>query len=214
MRLQQYLLLFPFLITIISRNMQQQITQIKLSPNTGRKIEKTVDGKIYERFPVKTHMIHIKEDISPILEYIAGEAQKGDWIAISERFMTISEGRLLHESFLKPGRLAMAIYWAIRFNMGEKAFHHDPGHAIPKKLQACIFIAGWRRMFFALILGIPLTAIWKLFGKKKGRFYIIAGHRISEVDGSFTKETPPFNEFAKIYPENPEKTCNEIEKKF
>ncbi len=194
--------------------MQQQITQIKLTANKGREIEKTVEGKVYERFPVKTHMIHIKEDISPILEYIAGESQKGDWIAISERFMTISEGRLLHESFLKPGWLAMTIYRAIRFNMGEKAFHHDPGHAIPKKLQACIFVAGWRRMFFALILGIPLTAIWKLFGKKKWWFYIIAGHRISEVDGSFTKETPPFNEFAKIYPENPEKTCNEIEKKF
>lgn len=188
--------------------------QIKLTPNEWRKLEKTIKWETYQRFPVKTHRIHIKEDISPILEYIASESKKGDWVAISERFMTISEWRLIHQSFLKPSRLAMVIYRAIRFNMGEKAFHHDPWHAIPKKLQACILIAWWRRMFFALVLGIPLTAIWKLFGKKKGRFYIIAWHRISEIDGSFTKETPPFNEFAKIYPENPEKTCNEIEKKF
>ncbi len=190
------------------------MVQIKLSPNTGREIERTVDWKTYERFPVKTHLIYIKEDISPILEYIASEAKEGDWIAISERFMTISEGRLLHESFLNPGWLAMVIYWAIRINMWEKAFHNDPGHAVPKKLQACIFVAGWRRMFFALVFGIPLTAIWRLFGKKKGWFYIIAGNRISEIDGTFSDEVAPFNEFAKIYPENPEKTCNEIEKKF
>lgn len=190
------------------------MTTIKKTANTGREIEKKINKKTYQRFPVKTHMIHIKEDISPIFEDIKKEYKKGDWIAISERFMTISEWRLIHQSFLKPSILAMIIYRAIRFNMGEKAFHHDPWHAIPKKLQACILIAWWRRMFFALVLGIPLTAIWKLFGKKKWRFYIIAGNRISEVDGSFTKETPPFNEFAKIYPENPEKTCNEIEKKF
>ncbi len=98
--------------------------------------------------------------------------------------------------------------------MGEKAYKNDPGHAVPEKLQAAILIAGWWRIFFAMIVGIPLTILWKIFGKKKCWFYILAGNRISEIDGTFTDEMPPFNEFAKIYPENAQKSADEIEEKF
>jgi hypothetical protein len=69
-------------------------------------------------------------------------------------------------------------------------------------------------MFLAMIIGIPLTALSKAMGKKVGWFYIIAGNRISEIDGPYSKAMKPFDEFAKIYPEDPNKTCQEIENKY
>lgn len=188
--------------------------KVNKKANPGKDLSIKIDNNEYLRFPISTHLIHIKEDLTPILEGIKKEYQEGDWIAISEKFLTISEGRLIHKSFLKPGYLAKALYWVIRFNMGEKAYKNDPGHAVPEKLQAAILIAGWWRMFFAMLIGVPLTLLWKIFGKRKGWFYILAGNRISEIDGTFTDEMPPFNEFAKIYPENAPKSAQKIKDKF
>lgn len=188
--------------------------EIRKEANPGHNLKIEVDGQWYKRFPVYTGKINIKEDISPAFEKIKEEYQEGDWIAVSEKFITITEGRLIHKSLLKPKWLARSIAKIIRWNMGRKAYENDPAYAVPEKVQAAIFIAGWWRIFFAALLGIPLSLIYKLFGQKKGWFYILAGNRISEIDGTFSEEIPPYNEFAKIYPENPKKTCSEIESKY
>ncbi len=69
-------------------------------------------------------------------------------------------------------------------------------------------------MFAAMIIGMPLTALAKLMGKKTGIFYIIAGNRVAELDGPYHEAMPPFDEFVKVYPENPQKTCQDIENKY
>jgi len=194
--------------------MKKEDIKILKEANPGHNLKIEVGGEWYQRYPIKTPLLHIKEDISPIFEKIKEEYREGDWIAISEKFITIAEGRLIHKSFLKPRWLAKSIAKIIRWNMGAKAFTNDPAYAIPEKVQAAIFIAGWWRIFFAALLGIPLSLLYKLMGQKKGWFYILAGNRISEIDGTFSDEMPPFNEFAKIYPENPEKTCSEIENQY
>ncbi len=188
------------------------MNDIKILFEKSSKIK--TDKGLFLRIPVKTKKIGIKENIGHFFEYLKKEKKEGDWIALSEKFITISEGRLMHKSLLKPGVLAKIIYRLIRFNMGEKSYKHDPGFAIPEKIQAAIFIAGWWRIFLAFFLSIPLTLISKIFGKKKGWFYILAGNRISEIDGPYYKAMKPFDEFAKIYPENPKKTCLDIEKKY
>lgn len=189
--------------------------EIKKQANKGKELEIEIKGGgIFLRFPVKTHVISIKEDLTPIYKEIQKEYKKGDFIVISEKFFTISQGRVIHQSFLKPGILAKVIYRLIRFNMGEKAYKNDPAFAIPEKIQAAIFITGWWRMFFATIIGIPLTAILKLFGKKKGYFYKIAGNNIEQIDGTLSHEMPPFDEFIKIFPEKPTESCQKIEDDF
>ncbi len=53
---------------------------------------KEVNGTTYERICVKTHMIHIKEEFDPLIEkYVKPHIHHGDWIAISEKVVTISQ---------------------------------------------------------------------------------------------------------------------------
>ncbi len=67
---------------------------INKDANPGKKLKIKIDNNEYLRFPVATHLIHIKEDLSPIFEVIKKKYKKGDWIAISEKFLTISEGEI------------------------------------------------------------------------------------------------------------------------
>jgi len=164
-----------------------------------------VEGKVYDRFHVHTHLIHIKEPLDPIfINLVKPRMQKGDWIAMSEKFLTISQGRVVHESAVKPRLLAKLIV------KGVKKYEHDIGYSHPRKMQVAINQAGPVRMFFAALIGFT-TRI--LLGRH-GDFYRIAGNRISEIDGFNPHAIPPFNEFAMLGPENPRKNAQEIEDKF
>ena len=58
-----------------------------------------VDGVDYERIPVQTHLIHIKESLDPVFdEYVKPVVQPGDWLAVSEKFVTISQGRVIGQT--------------------------------------------------------------------------------------------------------------------
>ncbi|MFO0704404.1 MAG: F420-0--gamma-glutamyl ligase [Candidatus Andersenbacteria bacterium] len=161
----------------------------------------TIDGTTYDRFPIKTHLIHIKEDINPLLEkLVVPQAKPGDWIAISEKFVAIAQGRVIHESVVKASWLAKLLV------KGVKKHKDDIGYSHPKKMQVAIMQAGYTRMFFAGLLG----AVTRLFGRH-GDFWRIAGHRVSEIDGFNPDAIPPFNEFAMLGPADPTKTCQEIE---
>ena len=64
-------------------------------------------GIDYERIAVQTHLIHIKEPLEPVFdEYVKPVLQPGDWLAVSEKFVTISQGRVIHHSVVRPGVLA------------------------------------------------------------------------------------------------------------
>ena len=68
---------------------------------------KPCTGVDYERIPVQTHLIHIKEPLEPVFdEYVKPVLQPGDWLAVSEKFVTISQGRVIHHSVVRPGMLA------------------------------------------------------------------------------------------------------------
>ena len=56
----------------------------------------TVRGVEYDRLPVRTHLIHIKEPLAPVFdEYVKPVLQPGDWLAVSEKFV-IRPTRGLH----------------------------------------------------------------------------------------------------------------------
>ena len=69
----------------------------------------TMTSRGYERIPVKTHLIHIKEPLEPVFdEYVKPVLQPGDWLAVSEKFVTISQGRVIHHSVVRPGLAGQA----------------------------------------------------------------------------------------------------------
>jgi hypothetical protein len=164
-----------------------------------------VEGVTYERYPVKTHLIHIKEELNPIIEkYVVPHIKPGDWIAMSEKFVTISQGRVVHESVIKPGRLAKLIV------RGVTKYQHDIGYSHPRKMQVAIMQAGWFRMLFAMILG----GLSRLILRRRGDFWRIAGHGVSEIDGFNPHAMAPFNEFAMLGPGDPSGTAQAIEDKY
>ena len=163
-----------------------------------------VEGVKYERIPIKTHVIHIKEDFMPVIEkYVIPQVKPGDFIAISEKFITISQGRVIHISAVKPGLLAKF------FMLGVKKYKDDIGFAEPHKIQVAIWQTGTLRFIVAMVLG----TLTRLIGRH-GDFYRIAGNRVSEIDGFNPHAMSPFNEFAMLGPANPPATCQEVEDKF
>jgi hypothetical protein len=160
----------------------------------------TVAGVTYERLPVRTHIIHIKEPLEPVMkQYVAPLIRDGDWIAVSEKFVTISQGRVIHHSVVRPGLLAKLIV------KGVTKHADDVGYSDARKMQVAIMQAGWFRSFFAMIVG----GFTRLFGRR-GDFYRIAGHRISEIDGFNPATVKPFDEFAMLGPQDPALAADEL----
>jgi hypothetical protein len=158
-------------------------------------------GVDYERIAVQTHLIHIKEPLEPVFdEYAKPVLQPGDWLAVSEKFVTISQGRVIHHSVVRPGVLAKLLV------KGVTKHPDDVGYSDPRKMQVAIMQAGWWRMLFAMIIG----ATSRLVLRRRGDFYRIAGHRISEIDGFSPATVKPFDEFAMLGPANPDAAAEEI----
>ena len=104
-------------------------------------------GADYERIAVRTHLIHIKEPLEPVFdEYVKPVLQPGDWLAVSEKFVTISQGRVIHHSVVRPGVLAKLLV------KGVTKHPDDVGYSDPRKMQVAIMQAGWWRMLFAMII--------------------------------------------------------------
>ena len=158
-------------------------------------------GRGYERIPVHTHLLHVKEPLAPVFdEYVKPVLQPGDWLAVSEKFVTISQGRVIHQSVVRPGWLAKLLV------KGVTKHPDDVGYSDPAKMQVAIMQAGWWRMLFAMILG----GVSRLILRRRGDFYRIAGHRISEIDGFSPATVKPFDEFAMLGPADPEAAAQEV----
>jgi F420-0:gamma-glutamyl ligase len=159
-------------------------------------------GVDYERIPVQTHLIHIKEPLEPVFEqYVKPVLQPGDWIGVSEKFVTISQGRVIHQSVVEPGLLAKLIV------KGVTKHANDVGYADPRKMQVAIMQTGWVRAAAAMVGG----GFTRLVLRRRGDFYRIAGHRISEIDGFNPDTVKPFDEFAMLGPADPDSAAAEIE---
>jgi len=154
-------------------------------------------GLTYQRTLVHTHLIHIKEPLEPILDsHVRPILEEGDWIAMSEKVVAISEGRVVHYSVVRPGPLAKLIV------KGTRKWEHDVAFSDPRKMQVAIMQTGSTRAAFAMVVG----GVTKLFGRH-GDFYRIAGHRIAEIDGFNPDTVKPFDEFAMLGPADPDKAC-------
>src|SRR5258708_33393845 len=56
-----------------------------------------------------------------------------------------------------------------------------------------------------------LGGIGKLFGIR-GIFWIVAGSRVSEIDGFIPEDMYPYTEWAVLPPADPQRSCDEVEK--
>jgi len=163
-----------------------------------------INGSTYERKAVKTRLFNFGDDIlKAIEEYVLPETQEGNWLAISEKVVSVCQNNVRHIDSVKAGFLAKTI---VKF---VKKYPDDIGFSRAEKMQVAVEMAGKGRMVLAIILGV----ICKLVGIK-GVFWMVAGNRVSEIDGFNPDAMWPYTEYAILPPLNPEKLCNEIEEKL
>lgn len=172
--------------------------------NKGKDLFIEVDGVKYARLPIRTHVITARNDIFKIVEqYVKQHLKEKDIIFISERVVAITQGRAFPINKIKPS-------WLARFLV--KFVHKSPygiGLGSPWTMELALREAGILCILFAAFV----SAITKPFGIK-GLFYIIAGKSVAAIDGPCHYTLPPYNEYAKLGPKNPDKVARDLKNSF
>ncbi len=165
---------------------------------------RAVNGVNYERIAVKTRLLHFGDDLcKAIEEYVLPNMKPGDWLAISEKVVSVCQNNVRHISTVKAGFLAKLI---VKF---VKKYPNDIGFSKAEKMQVAVEMSGRGRMVAAIILG----ALGKVIGIK-GIFWRVAGNRVSEIDGFNPDSMYPYTEYAVLPPKDPQKVCRDIEQQF
>lgn len=189
-----------------------------------------INGRKYERWPIKTHVIMPGDTLSALIEkyvlpvmddqlsiikdqWLENNSDKSTidnrqstidfFLAVSEKIVAIMQGRSYPISEIKTG-------WWAKFLV--KFVHKTPfgiGLGRPETMQLAISEAGLLRILFAGFM----SAITKPIGLK-GIFYRVAGHNVNAIDGPTPYTLPPYNTYAKLPPLNPAKVAQEIFEKF
>lgn len=178
-------------------------------PNKGKQLEIGVEGKTYFRFPIRTALITQKDDIFGLLEkYVRPHLRKGDVIYVSEKALTITQGRIINMNDIRPSRFARFLARRVRNNYGTKDFRGF-GHGTPMAMQLFIEEAGYPRVFFAA----AVSAVTRPFGLK-GAFYWLCGKRAKSIDCPMSFSILEFAHYAKLAPAHPDKVTREIRARF
>ncbi len=175
--------------------------EIKPGLQPGTKM--TVNSVTYERFAIRVpRLIEFGEKLEDVLtEFVKPYFRLGDWVSVSEKIVSISQNRVRHISDVKVTWLARLV------TRGVKKYKNMTAWSRPEKVQVAIEEAGVWRIIPAMILG----GIGKVFGIR-GLFWIIAGHRVSEIDGFIPEDMYPYTEWAVLPPPDPQGDCERMEK--
>lgn len=168
--------------------------------NQGKDLCAEVDGQIYARIPIKTHLIQPHEDITEVARiYLQEMVRADDLVVISERAVAIAQGRVIPVAEIKPSRLAVFL---ARF------VHKSPsgiGVGSPCTMEMAIKEVGR----FKILLGAIVGAMGKLLGIP-GLFYRITGPKVRGIDGPCSYTIAPYNRCVVLVPENPKLVAQEL----
>jgi len=171
-----------------------------LQPNAGKNLTIELPGGSYARLPIRTHVVTVGDTMSDIMKrYAEPHLIDDDLLFISERIVAISQGRAFPIKDIHPSRLAKFL---VRF------VHKSPygiGLGSPWTMELAIREAGAAR----ILLGTLAAAVTKPFGIR-GVFYRVVGKNINAIDGPCDYTLPPYNEYAKLGPAEPDKVAREL----
>jgi hypothetical protein len=163
-------------------------------PNEGRALHASIDGVVYARRPVRTHLVTADDVAAEVARRYA--APLGDdvaLVAVSERMVAITQGRSHPMVDIRPGRLARFL---VRFVT-------RPGYGIglgtAETMQLAIDEVGAPR----ILLAAAVSGLTKPLGIH-GLFYRIAGPQAAAIDGPTSYTIPPYNESATLGPHDPD----------
>jgi hypothetical protein len=159
-----------------------------------------VDGRTFERVPIRTPVLMPGNDIPAVIREHAGpQLRAGDTVVMSESAVAIMQGRARDWRTIKPGRLAR---W-----MSARVIKTSWGTGLrsPYAMQYAIELTGAPRM---LLAGVAHVA-GRVLGKK-GWFYLVAGLNARMMDAEHTMGIKEFYEFCIPAPADPVGTCRAL----
>ena len=173
---------------------------ILAEPNPDRMLFATLDGTVYARHPVRTHLVTDADDAAEVVRrYATSRVPEIELVAVSERMVAITQGRSYPMSSIRPGRLARFL---VRFVT-------RPGYGIglgtAETMQLAIGEVGTPRILLAAVvsgLSRPLGV--------HGLFYRIAGRQAAAIDGPTAYTIAPYNRAATLGPKDPNRAARDI----
>jgi hypothetical protein len=178
--------------------------------NPGKKLEIDVDGVTYTRLPVRTRLLTMKDtDILPIIEdYVGPYLQSGDLIFVSEKALTVTQGRIVDLGDIKATKFARLLARNVGNNYGSNNFQGF-GHGTALAMQLFLEEAGYPRLIFAA----AVSALTRPFGIR-GMFYRICGKRAKSVDCPMSFLILEYAHAAKLAPNDPNGAARRIRQRL
>ena len=178
----------------------QRPTGMLEQPNEGRALHAAIDGVVYARHPVRTHLVTATDDaVDVVRRHVGPLGPDVRLVAISERMVAITQGRSYPMDHIRAGGLARLL---VRFVT-------RPGYGIglgtPETMQLAIDEVGAPRILFAA----AASAVTKPFGVH-GVFYRLAGRQAAAIDGPTNYTIPPYNKAATLGPRDPDGAARTI----
>ena len=162
-------------------------------PNPGRELHATLDGSVYARHPVRTHLVTDADDALEVVSRYVGRLDPDvSLVAVSERMVAITQGRSHPIDRVRPGRLARFLWPRVTRTS------YGIGLRSPQTMQLAIDEVGASR----IVAAAALSAVTRPFGIH-GLFYRVAGRGAAAIDGPTEYTIPPYNQAATLGPREP-----------
>ena len=164
------------------------------APNEDRALHAALNGVVYARHPVRTHLVTSTDDAVEVLtRYLGTRSEDVRLVAVSERMVAITQGRSYPIKDIRPGRLARLLERHVT----------RPGYGIglgsAETMELAIREVGAPR----ILLAAAASAVTKPFGVH-GVFYRVAGPQAKAIDGPTSYTIPPYNQAATLGPRDPD----------
>jgi len=160
----------------------------------------SVDGRTFERVPIRTPILMPGDDIAGVIREHAGpQLRSGDTVVLSESAVAIMQGRARDWRTIHPSRLAR---W-----LSERVVKTTWGTGLrsPYAMQYAIELTGVPR----ILLAGGAHVVGRLLGKK-GWFYLVAGLNARMMDAEHTMGIAEFYEFCIPAPHDPPGTARRL----
>jgi F420-0:gamma-glutamyl ligase len=170
------------------------------APNPRRRLEIEIEGRVFRRIPIRTHVVTMADEIVDLLERYAGPAvQPGDILFVSEKVVAITQGRAIPIEQIRVSWLAQLLWprvAKVKYGIGLRS---------PYNMQCVIDECGAARILLAAVVG----GLSKLIGRK-GDFYRVAGKQAAMIDAAGTAGIDAFKGSVIKGPRQPDQVAQRI----
>ena len=177
---------------------------MKFLPNNGKRLEIEIEGELFYRYPIKTHLITNDDDlIAAIRKYIKDIVRRDDLIVVSKKILAITQNRAFNIDEIKTSNLAKFLAYFVRKTP------HGASLSNPAAMQLAINEIGKPKIILAAIL----SALTRPF-KMRGVFYKAAGRKSASIDAPAESTIPPYNRYCIKSPVKPAEAAQSIAEVF